>query len=190
MFGKWKCYKIVWWIYYIQKTRQYDTLFSIWGFSHENSRTTETQGKGEGISLTPHYHFHPFHIYWAITAESSPLHIASSRTGTALPLVSECNSLTTKLLALDVRFSFSKVNTRRCRTDYEYGNLLPYHLIYTLTYFSLFLLLSLLQSYKITNIPINTEITLKDRVTKTEDSVSQVKDVVRFKTSKWELYKY
>ena len=36
------------------------------------------QGKGEGISLTPHYHFHPLHrqldISRAITAESSPLH--------------------------------------------------------------------------------------------------------------------
>ena len=35
-------------------------------------------------SLTPHYHFHPLHrhldISWVITAESSPLHIASSRT--------------------------------------------------------------------------------------------------------------
>ena len=51
-----------------------------------NSRITGSQGKGEGISLTPHYHFHPLHrhlgISWAITAESSPLHIASSRTGT------------------------------------------------------------------------------------------------------------
>ena len=36
------------------------------------------------ISLTPLCHFHPFHrdldISWAITAESSPLHIASSPT--------------------------------------------------------------------------------------------------------------
>ena len=44
------------------------------------------QGKGEGISLTPHYHFHAIHrhldISWAVTAESSPLHIASSRTRT------------------------------------------------------------------------------------------------------------
>ena len=38
----------------------------------------------EGISITPHYHFHPLHrhldISRAITAESSPLHIGSSRT--------------------------------------------------------------------------------------------------------------
>ena len=37
----------------------------------------------EGISLFPHYHLHPLHrhlyISRAITAESSPLHIASSR---------------------------------------------------------------------------------------------------------------
>ena len=53
-------------------------------FFHEHSRITELQGKGEGISLTPHYHFHPLHrqldISRAIAAESSPLRIASSRT--------------------------------------------------------------------------------------------------------------
>ena len=42
------------------------------------------QGKGQGISLSPHYYFHPLHrhldISRAITAEGSPLHIASSRT--------------------------------------------------------------------------------------------------------------
>ena len=61
-------------------------FFSIWVFFHEHSRITGLQGKGEGISLTPHYHFHPLHrqlnISRAITAESSPLHIASSRTRT------------------------------------------------------------------------------------------------------------
>ena len=48
---------------------------------------TGLQGKGEGIPLTPHYHFCPLHrhldISRAITADSSPLHIASSRTRTA-----------------------------------------------------------------------------------------------------------
>ena len=34
-------------------------FFSIWVFSHEHSRITGLQGKGEGISLTPHHHFHP-----------------------------------------------------------------------------------------------------------------------------------
>ena len=57
-------------------------FFSIWVFAHDHSRITGLQGKGEGISLTPHYHFHPLHRHFdisrAITAESSPLHIASS----------------------------------------------------------------------------------------------------------------
>ena len=61
-------------------------FFSIWVFFHDHSRITGLQGKGESISLTPHYHFHPLHrhldISRAITAESSPLHIASSRTRT------------------------------------------------------------------------------------------------------------
>ena len=61
-------------------------FFSIWVFFHEHSRNTGLQGKGEGISLTPHYHFHPLHrqldISVAITAERSPLYIASSRTRT------------------------------------------------------------------------------------------------------------
>ena len=33
--------------------------FSICVFFHGYSRTTELQGKGEGISSTPHNHFHP-----------------------------------------------------------------------------------------------------------------------------------
>ena len=61
-------------------------FFSIWVLFHEHSRITGLQGKGEGIPLTPHYHFHPLHrhldISRAITAESSPLHIASNRTRT------------------------------------------------------------------------------------------------------------
>ena len=61
-------------------------FFSIWVFFHEHSRITGLQGKGEGISLTPHYHFHPLHrqlgIGRAITAGSSPLRVASSRTRT------------------------------------------------------------------------------------------------------------
>ena len=58
----------------------------MWVFFHEHSRITGLQGKGEGISLTPHYHFHLLHrhldISRAITAESSPLHIACSRART------------------------------------------------------------------------------------------------------------
>ena len=61
-------------------------FFSIWVFFHEHSRITGLQGKGEGISFTPHYHFHPLErhldISRVITAESSPLHIASSRART------------------------------------------------------------------------------------------------------------
>ena len=54
-------------------------FFSMWVFFNDHSRITALQGKGEGISLTPHYHFHPLHrhldISRVITAKSSPLHI-------------------------------------------------------------------------------------------------------------------
>ena len=55
-------------------------------FFPEHSRIKGLQGRGEGICLTPHYHFHPLHrhidISRPITAASSSLHIASSRTWT------------------------------------------------------------------------------------------------------------
>ena len=55
--------------------------FSIWVFFHEHSWFTGQQRKGEAISLTPLYHFHPLHrhldISRVITAESSPLYLAS-----------------------------------------------------------------------------------------------------------------
>ena len=61
-------------------------FLTIWVLFHEHSRITGLQGKEEGIPLTPHYHFHPLYrhldISRAITAESSPLHIASNRTRT------------------------------------------------------------------------------------------------------------
>ena len=65
----------------------FSVLFlSIRLFFHDHSRITGLQGKGEGVSVTPHYHFHPLHrhldINWAITAEKSTLHIGSSRTQT------------------------------------------------------------------------------------------------------------
>ena len=52
-----------------------------------HSRTfTEQQRNGRAIFLTPLYHFHPLYkhlnISRAITAETSPLHIASNRTQT------------------------------------------------------------------------------------------------------------
>ena len=63
-----------------------DFFFSIWVLFHEHSRITGLKGMGEGILLTPHYHFRPLHrhldISRTITAESSPLRIASSRTRT------------------------------------------------------------------------------------------------------------
>ena len=61
----------------------YYFFFSILVFFYNHSRITGLQGNGEGISLTPHYHFHSLYrhlvISRAITAESSPLHIGSSR---------------------------------------------------------------------------------------------------------------
>ena len=50
----------------------YDFFFAIWVFFHIHWRTIELQGKREGISLTPHYQFHPLqghlNISRAITA--------------------------------------------------------------------------------------------------------------------------
>ena len=69
---------------FVMEKKQF--FFSMWVFFHEHSRFTGQHGKGEGIYLTPLYHFHPLprhlDISQAITAESSPLHIASSRTRT------------------------------------------------------------------------------------------------------------
>ena len=71
--------------YESEKNSEFFFFFSIWVFFHEHSRITGLPGK-EGISLSPHYHFHPLHkhldISRAITAETSPLHIASNRTRT------------------------------------------------------------------------------------------------------------
>ena len=41
-------------------------FFSIWVFFYEHSRITGLQRKGEGISLTYHYHFHRFTGAWAL----------------------------------------------------------------------------------------------------------------------------
>ena len=49
-------------------------FFSIWVFFHNDSWITGLQGKGEGIASQT------LDISQAITAESSPLHIGSSRT--------------------------------------------------------------------------------------------------------------
>ena len=65
-------------------------FFSTCVFFHNHSRITELEGKGEGISLTPHYHFHPLHRHWdisrAITAETSPLHTGSNRSGNSFSI--------------------------------------------------------------------------------------------------------
>ena len=58
-------------------------FFSVWVFFHEQSQFIGQQGTGEGIYSTPFYHVHLLHrhldISQVIAAESSPLHIASSR---------------------------------------------------------------------------------------------------------------
>ena len=60
------------------------TIFFLSGFSIMNIHDHRTAGEGRGYSLSPLYHFHPLRrhldISQAITAESSPLHIASSGT--------------------------------------------------------------------------------------------------------------
>ena len=61
-------------------------FFFYLGFLSQTFTIHETAGEGEGIYLTPLYHFHLLHrhldISRAITAESSPLHIVGSRTRT------------------------------------------------------------------------------------------------------------
>ena len=54
-------------------------VFFIWVFFHAHSRFTGQQGKGEGIYLTPLYHFHPLHrhldINRAIIAKRVPVSV-------------------------------------------------------------------------------------------------------------------
>ena len=61
-------------------------FFFVWIFFHKYSWFTGQQWMREVISLIPLYHFHPLHrhldISRTITAESSPLHIASRWTWT------------------------------------------------------------------------------------------------------------
>ena len=80
-------------------------------FCHDYSRITGLQGKRESISITPHYHVYPLYRYldagWEITAEISPLHIASSgaRTGNLwFPNWEPLVLLTTKLADLEKVF--------------------------------------------------------------------------------------
>ena len=80
-------------------------FFCIWVFFQNHSRFTGLQGKGEGISLTPHYHFHPLHrrlrhlpgdCCWELTSARSYQQDSNWE-----PLISECKSLTTKLPSLN-----------------------------------------------------------------------------------------
>ena len=54
-------------------------FFSIWVFFHEHARITGFQGKREGISVTPHYHFHPLYrrlgIGRATGLETGPIYM-------------------------------------------------------------------------------------------------------------------
>ena len=76
-------------------------LFSYLGFLSQRFTNHRTAEEGEGISLTPHYHFHPLDrhldINQEITVERSPLNIAGNQTRNQEPLISERKSLTTKL---------------------------------------------------------------------------------------------
>ena len=77
----------------------------MWVFFHEHSRITGLQGKGEGISLTPNYHFHPLHRQ---TLRQEPSNYCRELTSAHSqqpdlnpePLASERKSLTTKLCTL------------------------------------------------------------------------------------------
>ena len=76
-------------LYWASKTAFSGAVFlsrGNWVFFLEHSRFTGQQVKKEAISLSPLYHFHPLYrhldISRAVIAESSPLHIASSRTRT------------------------------------------------------------------------------------------------------------
>ena len=69
------------WELFDTSVRWTNFFFSIWVFFHEHSQFMRQQGKGEHIYWTPLYDFRLLHrhldISRAITAESSPLHIAS-----------------------------------------------------------------------------------------------------------------
>ena len=97
-------------------------FFSIWVFFHEHSQFTGKQVKGQAISLTPVYDFHPLHrhidiISRIIIAESAPLHIPSSWTRTREPFVSEGKLLTTKLCASSENISWSYLLSTICEFD-------------------------------------------------------------------------
>ena len=65
------------------------SFFFCLGFFSRTLTIHRKAGEGEAFCLTPLYHFHLLQrhldISWAITADSSPLHRASSRTQTGNP---------------------------------------------------------------------------------------------------------
>ena len=71
-------------VFYPGFHRPSNCIFFNLGFLSKPFTNHRTEWKGEGIFLTPDYHFHPRHrhldISRAISAESSPLQTASSRT--------------------------------------------------------------------------------------------------------------
>ena len=95
----------------------YRGYFFLSGFSFTDIHDPQdNRGRGNlSLSSTALYHFHLFHrhldISQEINAESSPMHIASSRTWTRNIFISKCKLLTTKLcwkqlLASVFKFSF------------------------------------------------------------------------------------
>ena len=72
--------------YFITGSLDLFFVFSIWVLFHEHSRFAGQQGKGEVISLTPLYQFHPLNrhldISRAIITESPSLLIARSQART------------------------------------------------------------------------------------------------------------
>ena len=107
-----------------------EIFFSIWVFLHEHSRITGLQGRGEGISLTPRYHFPPAsqilrHEPGDYRTELTSAH-SQQPDSNRQSLVFEGKSLTTKLRALKNRndkyylCSYNNINdpyTKLCVLD-------------------------------------------------------------------------
>ena len=74
--------KFSFWKKVLMMTFTWLIFFFFLGFLSQTFTNHRTAGEGEGIFLTPHYHFHLLYrhldISWVITAESSPLYIANS----------------------------------------------------------------------------------------------------------------
>ena len=62
------------------KKNIYIYFFSIWVFFHEHSQFTGQQGKGEGIYLTPLYHFHLLHRHLDISRADYCRELTSAHT--------------------------------------------------------------------------------------------------------------